>query len=262
MTIFVNSIPKSGTNLLAKLLNLSGLIELSHLSTGTFRDATCKAKILKSLFETSTGGFEVGVDSPIFVRAIYCQILTRIMCKGTYCTGHVKYSKKMASLFEKRKIKTILVTRDPRAVLSSFVPYVLSDKQHFLNKEISGLPIEEVYKYCLYGSNNFLSLVDRFNSMVLWLDCQNVLSVKFEDLIGPEGNGCKMKQESTIRNLSEFTGIDYEVLSDRVINLFGPGRHTFRKGKIDSWKEDIPQLLMREVNENLSPVLEKMGYSL
>jgi hypothetical protein len=43
-------------------------------------------------------------------------------------------------------------------------------------------------------------------------------------------------------------------------NLFGPGLRAFRKGQIDSWRDEIPAPIIKDVEHELKDILDTWGY--
>jgi len=162
-------------------------------------------------------------------------------------------------------VTPLLVTRDPRAVLASFVPYVLGERHHFLHSVFKSLPVEERYKVAFEGIAAEGSILKPLRECCLalnpWLNCKQVHHVRFEDVVGSQGGGSDEQQIQTLERLSEVLDLPRKHIPKIAQKLYGPGRHTFRKGKIDSWKEDIPAELAGPISIEMADILESWGYS-
>jgi len=95
-----------------------------------------------------------------------------------------------------------------------------------------------------------------------WFDDPSCYCVRFEDIIGPQGGGDRETQVKALAALMEYTGVcndmtDPEAVADQI---FGTEAPTFRKGQIDSWREEMSpevyEVFLRECGE----VLKMWGY--
>jgi len=261
---FVNSLPKSGTNLLAKCLLLFGYKERGHISAGTILDSTPRAFIRRMLWKCNSDGYLLGVNSPVMVRKSPIDSILRKVKEGQFISGHVGYQQELLDAIIANGFTPIQVIRDPRAVLASFVPYVLGDKNHFLHKLFKSLPSDERYKAVLDGVTENIStqrsLKQCCEALDPWLNTDGVIVVKFEDIVGDQGGGSDVKGLEVLERLLGALNIPRENISQVAENLYGPGRHTFRKGRVDSWKEEISDSLLERISVEMSAVLDLWGY--
>ena len=92
---FVNSLPKSGTNLLIKCLLLFGYTERGHISAGTILDSTPRALLRRLLWKSSTSGYLLGVNSPVMVRKAPVNSILKKAKEGQLISGHVGYQQEL-----------------------------------------------------------------------------------------------------------------------------------------------------------------------
>jgi hypothetical protein len=114
------------------------------------------------------------------------------------------------------------------------------------------------------GSLNYPGIQKIFKRAEGWYLQEFVQVVRFEDLIGPKGGGDPAKQDWIISELLDYLDLNrtpsqVEELKD---DLFG-GTHTFRAGKIDQWRQDMPSDLYRLVMDEISsiPFIQQLGYT-
>lgn len=262
---FVNSLPKSGTNLLIKCLLLFGYTECGHISAGTILDNTPRALLRRLLWKSSANGYLLGVNSPVMVRKAPVNSILKKAKEGEFISGHIGHQQELLDEIIANGFTPIQVIRDPRAVLASFVPYVLGDKNHFLNGLFKSLSSDDRYKAVLDGvtQNNLTqrSLQSCCEALDPWLNNNNnVLVVKFEDIVGKHGGGSDERQTKVLEQIADALNINRESIPHVAESLYGPGRHTFRKGKIDSWKEEIPSSILDRISSEMSIILDKWGY--
>ena len=83
-----------------------------------------------------------------------------------------------------------------------------------------------------------------------WFDKENVLVIHIEIFIGEKKGGGSLKtQKQTLIKILDFLKIKDNYTDDQIekirLNLFG-GTHTFRSGKIDSWKTELSDNMIKK----------------
>lgn len=257
--------PKSGTNLLAKCLLLFGYTEKGHLSTGTVLDNRPGALYKRLFWRTRKQGYVLGVNSPVEVRRRPVDAMLRSVRENQFISGHVGYRRDLLDAILEQGFVPIQVIRDPRAVLASFVPYVLEDTSHFLHSVFKSLPHDERYMAVLDGiaRDGLIQRPLRACCLALdpWVENEKAYTIKFEDIVGGKGGGSDIRRMEVLGEIAATLNIpdpDIQRVSDE---LYGPGRHTFRKGKVDTWKDEIPPKILARLHGELGDILDKWGYT-
>jgi len=157
---------------------------------------------------------------------------------------------KIINLLHQANIKTISIVRDPRDQLISLIFHHHRCKT-YLKNSIVPLPdpnrplTEDLVKYLLnlilldniwpYKSYHHV-IHDSF--ALQYLNEENALIIKFEDLVGTNGGGSKERQVECLAKICDFIGLSYsEQKIEFVINHLYGGTWSFRKGKIGEWKK-------------------------
>jgi hypothetical protein len=265
--VIINSLPKSGTNLLAKALKLMGYWERGGIGSFLVAKTTLKGCVRNLLWNSFGSGetYIVGVDSPINLPvAPVNRILDRVGESG-FLSAHLGYSEKLLEAAKSRGFTPILVTRDPRAVLASFVAFVLDHKTHLLHHDFAGMDEVERYRAALLGrefahGRKLLPLKERCLALAPWIEDADVMHLRFEDLVGSQGGGDDAVQKRLLEALCRRLDVPQERVATVAGELFGPGRKTFRKGQVDSWKEEIPPEVQDRMDAELDEVLRSWGY--
>ena len=262
---FINSLPKSGTHLTAKCLKLMGYAELDHLGSAQVISPSILSKVRRLTWYPFNQGYLLGIDTPVEVSK---RIVHSRLKKGkphTFFTAHVGYSTALLDAVCAYDIKPIVVYRDPRAVLVSFVHYVTKLKEHVLHSEFKDLPEAAKFQHVLNGHRFNKAYLEPLRTRCLaldgWLASDHVLKIRFEDLVGVKGGGTIESQEETIANLCHWLEIPDSKSEGVADELFGPGRHTFRKGQIDSWRNEMSEENIKLVEQKLGDVLKRWGYT-
>ena len=263
--VFLSSIPKSGTNLLQKLLELAG-ISWSGKSVG---GAFGRYELIKRLVRGPRPGetpILVGLEmdavvSPTWVRRLLAD-------PGGYVTSHAAYSEALHSLLLENGYRILFMVRHPAAILLSWANYIAEPGYYWeeAREYFSRLPLEERAKRMLHGvwirdGMYYHSFREVLVRALQWVGKERVHVVRYEDLVGSRGGGDDAVQLETITRILEHVDIHDANLKDIQRNLYG-GTHTFRKGSIDRWKTEFSSELIREVAGQLSdlPELSRLGY--
>jgi len=264
MKVFINSIPKAGTNLVAKCLDLAGFLQAAHIGGKEVKSRI--ARLFRRFLDRPLigSGYIVGINFPREVRRSKVNTLLKATQDRRYITAHVGYTEDMICAVKRYGFRVIVVVRDPRAVVASMVPYVLRSRGHPLHALFLNLKVEERYRIAYEGYTDeklfFPSIATRYLAVEPWVKDKDVLVVKFEDFVGPKGGGSDDKQTETLKQICSHIGIPLGLIPKIKQELFGPGRSTFRKGQTDLWKEEIPMGLQERMNLELKYMLERWDY--
>ena len=272
MKVFVNSIHKSGTNLVEKLIVLAGVTKSGKslaMTSVLGRHETIK-NILRSN-HLSASSVSIGLGIPVSVSYLWLKRYFSSVKANMYLSGHAAYSEQLSYLLACEKIKSIQIYRDPRAVLASWARYVVEGDNHYLplHRVLKEKSFDDRLRFILHGGNvsdslyysSFRELLQRSAG---WIDDRNTIAVRFEDLVGAQGGGSDEIQRQTIESILKHIGYEYsqEDLDKLQKNLYG-GTHTFRSGRIDSWKDVIDDELNHLIIQKLKDcdVVKKLGYA-
>ncbi|MGH8931333.1 MAG: sulfotransferase domain-containing protein [Egibacteraceae bacterium] len=258
--VFVNSLPKAGTNLLLKLMRL--LPSIHHVRLYLNREEV-------GLYWPRAGEprLRIGVDTPEDVSLRRVARRVRRLPPGTWFSGHVPYSPGFLQLLTDSGIRMLLIVRDPRDVVLSNAEYLASPPHRF-STSFSKLSREERVLASIQGlpaagrRPALLDIRERVTSLMPWLRANPLVYVtRFEHLVGPAGGGCPETQVSEIMRIAEHLRIslDSEGACDIGQKLFG-GTHTFRKGQIGGWREEFTEAHATAVKALLGDLLIELGY--
>ena len=299
MRIVANSIPKSGTHLLDRLLLLLGfgLVDLGGLrphvakSDDRFLMVNGRLRRLMGLRKPEDvmgigphlveGGrfpparklirgrgekVTVGVVSP---QQISRRWLTRRLSKvpdGGFVTAHCVYTPELADLFHEGGMRVVCILRDPRGVAVSQMHYLKQLKNHFAHEEYMALPSDHERLLVSIrggelGGRELQPLDQRYRQFLRWGQEGGAVMVKFEDLVGTKGGGSDEAQRVAVERVARHLGVaaDEGVLRRVEEELFGVGR-TFRKGQIGGWREEFSEEHEGAVKEVLGTLLVELGY--
>ncbi len=238
--VLANSVPKAGSHLLARCLELMGVVyNRRHI-----HDLHPPEQIAHALQH---------------IRA------------GEFLTAHLSYRPEWEKLLVSRHVRMVLIIRDPRDVAVSHFHYVTYlDKRHRLRPYYIQMQSDaERLMTSIRGleppDGNPLgrlpNIDTRFRSLLAW-ERRGACVVRFEELVGPHGGGTREDQVDALWRIARH--LDIEVSSSDISRIaqqvFYPKSATFRKGVIGDWKRYFTEEHKRVFKEIAGPLLIELGY--
>ena len=262
--VFLNSLPKAGTNLVSRAFDLTEIPYGKLGIAGTLvlgNHYLVRQLIRRSFFERDP--IMVGLDVQMPVRRSWLDGRLSRVPPGSYITGHANWSMGLENLLKGNGYRVVLIIRDPRDVLISHGHYVANTKDHFLNATYSRLSLAERTLLTLEGGRidgldvaPFATMLERIDH---WIRRPDVEVVRFEHFVGPDGGGSTALQNDEFERLSCITGRNFD--PDLLVpKLFGKSQ-TFRKGRIGSAKEELEAETLAKVDGALEAIRQRWGYA-
>lgn len=284
--VLISTIPKSGTHLIRKAIELIGY---QH---NQLEPADVMGKILFSLFNLPRGfvyepirrnhlrrlwskaafwdeKIYVDVTTPIPVPLSLMNLWLRNVAHDGFMIGHVPYGDQLYQLLVELNYRIIVMIRDPRDVLLSFLHYIRRP-QHMLYPDFADLNTLDAMSLLIHGGETrysrrkILPLAESFRLVSKWQEKPEALLLRFEDLVGEQGGGSAERQNMVLFELVEFLGahVDSMMIEQIRNNIYDVNARTFRKGMISSWREELSQEEFSLINDALADLIEIMGYEL
>jgi len=299
MRIVANTIPKSGTHLLDRLLVLLGfgLVDLGgarpHLVKSSYRFPLVNQR-LKSILglrkpedvmgigpHLVEGGrfpparrflrgwgekVTVGVVSPELISRRWLARRLSKVPDGAFVNAHCIYTPELADLFRQQGMRTVCILRDPRDVAVSQMHYIKQLENHFAHEGYMALPSDRERLLVSIrggelGGRELQSLEQRYRQFSRWERDGGAAVVKFEDLVGTKGGGSAEAQRLAVERVARHLGVAVDEVTLRRVEdgLFGVGR-TFRTGQIGGWREEFSAEHKRAVKGLMGTLLVELGY--
>ena len=271
-TIFVNSLPKSGTHLIARCLDLMGYQnkQKRFIAADWIENNSLIKKSIKRLLNDSLmarNSVRVGLDVSVCIsdsklkKHLFCAANENV---NNYILGHAPHSDLLLSLLEQSNIKTLFIIRDPRDVLVSWAHYIHKQPGHFAYAGHVGKSFEDRIRFILDGgylpNGTYIeSYANILRATSGWLSATSVMAVRFEDLVGLDGGGDIVCQCETIKRIAAFIGVENISPSNIASQIFG-GTKTFRAGKVGGWRNALSTELIDIVNDRIAHLLPVLGY--
>ncbi len=239
MRVLANSIPKAGTHLLKRCLNLiSGVTD-----TDIHVDYLTPKEEIK-------------------------QILAAVP-PSHFVSSHLTPEPWLLRSLEHGGYVVLLMIRDPRDIVVSYIHYVLKEQTHFLHQRFSQMEdLNERLMATILGiqENEQLLLLDidsLCRGFLQWQGYEICRTIRFEDLIGPMGGGTSARQHEAVASVADHIGIsmDSKTASEVSDKIFDPKSPTFRKGTIGSWKDEFTPEAARQMDRLAAELLSLLGYT-
>lgn len=281
--IFINSLPKSGTHLLAKTVELFGYRE--HFAGDALQDDPARvtplfinyrevkdalARDQKQPAATAAGAVAVGTLTPVYVDPSTFGAWLDALMPGRYLLGHVMYSSALRPLLADLGYRHLFILRDPRAVVVSLLDFILETRgmprPHFLQADFRAMAPQARLDFILQGGTAARAEVTTqgfaavYRALLDWQADPDCLVVRFEDLVGAQGGGSAERQQTTITRIATHLGHDMAEVSARMSAIFDPTSRTFRTGQIDSWQSELDAASLAYLNAYCAPLCQAAGY--
>jgi hypothetical protein len=246
--VVANSMPKSGTHLLASLLDqLEGMRFAGHLVVFDPGDRFNPQPPLRHL-----------------------ETRLRKLRDSHYIGGHLIHEPEVERRIGDSGAKLITILRDPRAVIVSGAHYVM-DAKHLRDRAeaLEMFPdLPSVLRALVFGhgepGDKFYSpeIGERYRAYADWVGASVGITVRFEDLVGSRGGGSDAAQIEGVASVLTYLGYGSrnepsEQIAER---MFSEKSITFRAGTIDSWRADLPQDLAQEIETRCADSMRRLGY--
>lgn len=276
--------PKSGTHLLTQVVNLLGyqdagrhdrlwLKAKDRLGIGTpvvLAHLRVKRQWQRRWLELTGASQQqpavpVDVTMPVQTPVTLLQAWLNSIPPGHYLSGHLPWTVETADLVRATGLKHLIIVRDPRDVLVSFLHFV-TRPEHVLSRDFLSLTPDERLALALEGGVGprsgwtITGLSQGFASILAWQQEPDVLFLRFEALIGERGDGSRAAQLAAVEAVCQYLGLaaDEELVEYVCAHAFDTSAETFRRGKIGSWRDELTPDQIQQCNTSLAAILEAL----
>jgi sulfotransferase 6B1 len=266
----VNSLPKSGTHLLKKVINfLPGMVAGDfHLGPRPSDLDAYESTNLRSKGSLPPT-IPVGVGRPRLMPRDEIYWMLSALKERSFITAHVPFSPELALLLHELNIKMVTIIRDPRDVAVSQAKFVASRPQNPLFDHYQPLSESERIMIAIVGIREappgpiLRNIQERLESVLLWRSQPFNFMTSFERLVGPQGGGSRERQLKEISMITCHLGLscssrEVELIADSV---FGD-TDTFFRGVIGSWREHFTEEHKQACKKLVGQWLIDLGYEL
>jgi len=245
------AMPKSGTDLLLKCITLIGAKNISY----NYLEQPKTSRIInlqKPLKQSRVRAYTKNGTKAFAFHFLYTPDAQDVLKKYTYANFFMirdprAHLVSQAFDFEKKEIG------GKKSLEEIMIDMIKPSKQYTQKRMI--IPIEDLFLDI--GMHEFYKL------FLPWMNAEKFYTVRFENLVGPQGGGNIESQYKEIKNIAQHLGVNRteQEIKDIAKNLFG-NAYTFREGKIDSWKQYFTPKVKEafKANMGLMQMLIDLGY--
>ncbi len=266
MKVLANSVQKSGTHLLLRLLGELGVPRFLRWRIDP--EWTLERSRWKRMSVQMPFGERVPVGMGVEISARWVRRLLGRMPDESALLAHCAHSPQMSAILKSERARMICIVRDPRDVAVSHAHFLMKIGKDKITRRpehraLVALPDHAArITALLRGHGATRSVAQRFRELLPWRSEPGCLFVRFEDLIGARGGGDESRQLAAVRNVAAHVG--HAELGDAAARriaggLFG-GTATFRKGLIGQWREEFTDEHGALARDTLADVLSAFGY--
>lgn len=277
--VLVNSLPKSGTHLLAQAVALFGYRE--HFAEEDIDDPARRTPIFLNYREvldalareptTENATVAVGSLRPVPVPVAALRGWLDALPGGRYLLGHVPWTPLLPPLLAGLGYRHVFIIRDPRAVMASLLAFILDTggmpRRHFLEADLRAMEPARRLDFLLEGGwaeragTEILGYAEIYRSMLAWREVPDCLFLRYEDLVGEPGGGSAPAQREALERLAGHLGaVPDEALLARAAAIYNPSARTFRGGRIDGWRQALDSAGRERLEVACAPLCRAAGY--
>jgi len=232
----VYTVPKCGSHLLASCLNLLTQKKNKFLPTWPIR---------------SKKG---------------CTAHLRLLGSGRYEMSHEPYRPHVWEWWRALNVRGLFIVRDPRDATVSMANWIAKggvypeDSETY--KYFMTLSPDEQIRWVIQHVNG-RGMAQLFQARLGWMTRDSVLTIRFEDLVGPQGGGTEHTQLQTIYQIAEFleVPVDPHEIRQIVTQMYGhKDSPTFNKGQIGVWVDAFDEETKNLAKQEFGELLISLGY--
>ncbi len=236
------TLPKAGTHLLERLL---------------CRHPSLHRRLLPTLHDSNIaryGGLE--------------QVLATTR-PGQLLMAHLAHLEDYSRLVTEGGPRGVFMIRDPRDIAVSLAFYLVREQEHPFHELFQRQPsVEERIRLAIHGSveEGYPSMAQRLREYRGWLGGPGgqMMTVRFEDLIGARGGGGSDRQKEVVAAILDHLEVGYseELLERLCEETFSEVSPTFRAGRIGGYRRHFEGSdLEEECRQSFGAEMQEYGYT-
>ncbi|MEQ8433421.1 MAG: sulfotransferase domain-containing protein [Oceanicaulis sp.] len=257
--VFFNSLPKSGKNLIYTFFSALGFERVSM-------DESFNASIHDLVYADQDGIIVFSLERALsgaptdFSPAKEASAAIGTLRARQIAQKHLPFLAPVADALTDAGRRSIFVWRDPRDVLVSMLNYARSQsKPDHLAKRLADLDDDDALISLLEGRGDLIPFADYVDGFLGWIGRPGVLTVCFEDLVGPEGGGTAERQRRTFEEICAHLGVEADPaqIAYAARAAFNRRAGTFYKGRTGAWRDQFSPKVAEAFNIHAGRLLSR-----
>jgi hypothetical protein len=257
--ILLNGPSKSGTHLLSDCL---ALLPKTMYSGRHF----ALAEFARSQRPVTDDGADPARPMSLDERTL--ERFLRRCPQGMFVTAHARFHPRLSQLLADLGYRQLLLLRDPRDIVMSFTRYVVSRPNHHRHQYYTQVlsTDDERIMATITGvptlSPPLQPMHTTVDSYLPWGAEPSTLVCKFEDLVGPLGQGSAETQVATVQAISQFLQRPIPLDHARAVadKMYSTASLTYRKGAIGDWRNHFSPAHRQTFKARAQGMLMQLGY--
>ena len=253
--VFFSSIPKCGKNLLYSLFLGIGFKRHFHHSE-VYAEAA-----YATLFKQINYAYPYKEPSHNYSSILSLrEELTSIPDQSVF-HRHLLPLPEFRRILKDAGMRTLFIVRDPRDALVSAANYAIKQRKpvHIVQR-MQSFEIRKVLLFLLRGDNGTAPFLEQFIAFHAWQSWEEVLTVRFEDLVGELGGGSSAMQYGALMRILDHVKVNPAVIHNAAESVFNRRVGTFFRGQIDSYREHFYGDVEDLFNHRFGFLLDSWGY--
>ncbi len=188
--------------------------------------------------------------------------------QGMFVTAHARHHPQLSVLLADLGYRQLLLLRDPRDIVMSFTRYVVSRPKHHRHQYYTQALSSDGERIMatITGVPSLSPPLQPMHTTVAgylpWGAEPSTLVCKFEDLVGPLGEGSAETQVATVLEISQFLRrpIPLERAREVAEKMYSKASLTYRKGAIGDWRRHFSPAHRDAFKARAQATLVQLGY--
>lgn len=265
--VLLTTIPKCGKNLLVSFFSALGLTRQVDEGDLAMAASHAQARWLLSDQAGQIGGHSVGdlVGFLSDTSAMFDRVLNSFdsLPDGSFVQGHFAYDPELHQRAREAGVTVVFLYRDPRGCVTSMAHFLLErGEPASLVPHLPSHDLAAALQLLIHGNEVNAPFASVYAPYEGWRRAEDVVQVRFEDVVGPRGNGSMLMQSGTLTSLADdigWSGSRTELLHG-ILGAFEPRAGTFRRGTLDSWRDDVTGIVDAPAWEDVQSLARAWGY--
>ena len=257
----MSSVPKSGTHFMIAFYNRIKL-QPHWVEDSTYR------LLIQKLYQTEAEDERAELSQQIApLREAAIEAILN-MPENHFVYNHYTYDPILLQAILEAKIPVVFLIRDPRDYVVSLTNHILRRRDHKNHQFFHAMKSdEERYLSIITGASQgkefVLPMNYRYKKMQGWIENPLVLTLRFEEIIGPKGGGKREVQYRAFEKLINHIRhpINRDELYRQVDATYNEQSTLFVKGKIGQWREAFSDKVLDAFNSHAGYLLDVLEYS-
>jgi sulfotransferase family protein len=191
--------------------------------------------------------------------------------QGMFVTAHARFHPHLGEIVNGLAFKHILLLRDPRDVVVSYMHFVMREPWHHHHNYYAKILKDDKERImstiCGFARSDvaerpLASIGERFAGFTRWLEEPLVLACRFEDLAGPRGEGELERQLTELERIGDFIErpLTREQAQRIASKMYSKASFTYRKGAAGDWRNHFTKAHQHAFKRVVGELLVRLGY--